>query len=63
MLNLQVLEDFIVNHRLKMCLDEEKITQNGLKKRKQQQSITRARKISEFIRNGDDVEMKNQGNN
>jgi len=45
-LDIQVLEDFIVNYRLKVCLDEEKTTNNGLKKRKRQQSFSRGRKIS-----------------
>lgn len=58
MLNLQVLEDFIVNYRLKVCLDEEKVAGNGLKKRGRQTVVNRARKISEFIRNSDEVEVK-----
>ncbi len=49
-LNLQVLEDFIVNYRLKVCLDEGKGAGKGLRKRGRQQTVNRTRKISEFIK-------------
>ncbi len=63
MLNIQVLEDFITNYRLKVCLDEEKATKNGLKNRKKRESFNRGRRVSEVVRNEENDHTCSNDNN